>query len=281
MSNKTTGLSTADLVRLREPFLDEEIQVKAGKTVEFGNWCPMIVYVSHPAVKNRLEEIDPNYTSELIEAVSGTVYDKFQKKDVSKISVILAITLKGITRVNVGDGSDYLEAFSIAYRRAGEAFGIGRYLYDVPERVMIVWTKDVKFQKPLTMAMVRQLEKKKVEVNGKSVSAAWVKKNVMDALPDLGKQSGKKTEKKSSKSTSTKEKKTESNESAIKKEWLSNMSFNYNEILKYTGEHDSFFAVLAEHEVENPRDKGITTQQMIEISQDFKTLLTKLKKENK
>ena len=91
MSTKTIGigLTKDNIKRLREPFLDEEVQVKPSKKTTDGEWCPMIVYVSHTAVKNRLEEIDPNYTSEVVQAGSGNVYDKFKRETVTSIAVVL------------------------------------------------------------------------------------------------------------------------------------------------------------------------------------------------
>ena len=126
-----------------------------------------------------------------MQAGSGEIYDKFKKETVSKIAVVLRVTLKGVSRVNVGDGSDFLQAFSIAIRRCGESFGIGRYLYAVPERVMVLWSKDISYQKPLTMEMVKQLQESKIEIDGKMTSQAFIKKNVLSGLPQNGGGNGK------------------------------------------------------------------------------------------
>jgi hypothetical protein len=73
-------------------------------------------------VQDRLEMVDPAWTTEVIneERVGDTVY------------VRIRMTVKGVSRENVGEGNDPKAAYSDALKRAAMLFGIGRYLYDSP-----------------------------------------------------------------------------------------------------------------------------------------------------
>jgi hypothetical protein len=86
----------------------------------------LVLYLQHTDVQDRLEEVDPAWSCEVIsEDRSGdTVYVRSR------------ITLKGVSRENVGEGGDPKAAYSDALKRCAMLFGVGRYLYDSPT----VWT---------------------------------------------------------------------------------------------------------------------------------------------
>ena len=48
------------------------------------------------------------------------------------VYVRIRMTLKGVSRENVGEGGDPKAAYSDALKRAAMLFGVGRYLYDSP-----------------------------------------------------------------------------------------------------------------------------------------------------
>ena len=86
----------------------------------------LVQYLQHTDVQDRLEEVDPTWS---IEAVG-------EERTGDAVYVRARLTLKGVTRENVGEGADPKAAYSDALKRAAMLFGVGRYLYDAPT----VWT---------------------------------------------------------------------------------------------------------------------------------------------
>jgi hypothetical protein len=81
-----------------------------------------VLYLQHTDVQDRLDEVDPGWMTEVLkeDKVGDTTY------------VRLRLTLKGVSRENVGEGGDPKGAYSDALKRCAMLFGVGRYLYDSP-----------------------------------------------------------------------------------------------------------------------------------------------------
>jgi hypothetical protein len=122
-NNESSSLLTqADLKILKAPFPKESLGVKVQSTSKDRTRALLVLYLQHTDVQDRLEMVDPAWTSEVIneERVGDTVY------------VRIRMTVKGVSRENVGEGNDPKAAYSDALKRAAMLFGIGRYLYDSP-----------------------------------------------------------------------------------------------------------------------------------------------------
>lgn len=123
--NKTTPqncipLSHEDLSNLRAPFPKERLGVKVQSVSKNRDRALLVLYLGHTDVMNRLEEVDPAWTTEVLgeERSGDTVY------------VRMRMTIKGVSRENVGEGGDPKGAYSDALKRCAMLFGVGRYLYD-------------------------------------------------------------------------------------------------------------------------------------------------------
>lgn len=113
-------LSAPDLGKLSRDFPDSALRVRVQQLSKDKTRALLIVYVSHPDVQARLDEIDPAWSCHAIEQreIGETVY------------VRMRLTVKGISRENVGEGDQPKAAFSDALKRCAMNFGVGRYLYD-------------------------------------------------------------------------------------------------------------------------------------------------------
>lgn len=121
-NESSSTLTQADLKVLKAPFPKESLGVKVQSTSKDRTRALLVLYLQHTDVQDRLEMVDPAWTTEVIneERVGDTVY------------VRIRMTVKGVSRENVGEGNDPKAAYSDALKRAAMLFGIGRYLYDSP-----------------------------------------------------------------------------------------------------------------------------------------------------
>jgi hypothetical protein len=113
-------LTQEDLQILKAPFPRDRLGVKVQSFSKDRSRAMLVLYLQHTDVQGRLEEVDPAWTTEVLkeERVGDTVY------------VRLRLVLKGVSRENVGEGSDPKGAYSDALKRCAMLFGVGRYLYD-------------------------------------------------------------------------------------------------------------------------------------------------------
>ncbi len=118
----SSSLTREDLRILKAPFPKENLGVKVQSTSKDRTRALLVLYLQHTDVQDRLEMVDPAWTTEVIneERVGDTIY------------VRIRMTLKGVSRENVGEGNDPKAAYSDALKRAAMLFGVGRYLYDSP-----------------------------------------------------------------------------------------------------------------------------------------------------
>lgn len=113
-------LNSADLKTLKEKFPDDTMGVKVQSLNKARDRAMLICYLQHTDVMDRLELVDPSWTSESLEVRGGT----------ESTFVRMKLTLKDVSRENVGEGNDPKAAFSDALKRCAMMFGVGRYLYD-------------------------------------------------------------------------------------------------------------------------------------------------------
>jgi hypothetical protein len=114
------SLSSKDLETLKAAFPANRLGVKIQSFSRDRKRAMLVCYLQHTDVMDRLDQVDPTWKSEITreERVGDTVY------------VSLMLTLKGVSRENVGEGGDPKAAYSDALKRAAMLFGVGRYLYD-------------------------------------------------------------------------------------------------------------------------------------------------------
>lgn len=127
-THSSNGLLTReDLSTLKAPFTKERLGVKVQSFNKERTRAMLVLYLQHTDVQDRLEEVDPAWSFEILgeERYGDTYYAKGR------------ITVKGVSRENVGEGGDPKAAYSDALKRCAMLFGIGRYLYDSDT----VWTE--------------------------------------------------------------------------------------------------------------------------------------------
>jgi hypothetical protein len=116
----TPTLTREDLEQLKAPFDASTISIKIQSFSKAKDRAMLVAYVQHTDAYNRLESVDPGWTCETTNI-----------KEVGDLVVVsMKMTVKGVTRENVGEGEDYKSAYSDALKRVAMLFGIGRYLYD-------------------------------------------------------------------------------------------------------------------------------------------------------
>lgn len=114
------SLSKEDLKILCAPFPKDRVGVKIQSLSKDKTKAMLVLYVQHTDVYGRLEEVDPAWSCEVVSLS--------QQRDV--LSCEMKLTVKGVTRTNVGEGDDPKSAYSDALKRCAMLFGVGRYFYD-------------------------------------------------------------------------------------------------------------------------------------------------------
>jgi hypothetical protein len=118
----TYSLTSEDLKKLKAPFPKDRLGVKVQSFNREKTRAMLVLYLQHTDVQDRLEEVDPSWSCEVLseERAGDTVYVRSR------------MVLKGVARENVGEGFDPKAAYSDALKRCAMLFGVGRYLYDSP-----------------------------------------------------------------------------------------------------------------------------------------------------
>ena len=143
MSTTTVTPKTFDavLTELAQPFDPEAVEFKAGATTQDKARALALAYVDSRVYQARLDTVTPDWRNEYTREYAG-----------ERVIVTCALTVAGVTRQAIGeslqasarhDGSTVIEenaatsAEAQAFKRACSAFGLGRYLYSVPQ----VWAE--------------------------------------------------------------------------------------------------------------------------------------------
>jgi hypothetical protein len=143
MSTTTPTPKTFDavLTELVQPFAPEAVEFKAGAVTQDKARALALAYVDSRVYQARLDAVAPDWRNEYTREYAG-----------ERVIVTCALTVAGVTRQAIGesmqasaraDGSTVIEenaatsAEAQAFKRACSAFGLGRYLYSVPQ----VWAE--------------------------------------------------------------------------------------------------------------------------------------------
>lgn len=119
--------TTSLLAQLAQPFAPEHMTWKPGSTTRDGNKCMALAYADLRAYQDRLD------------AVCGLDWSvEYQPWGNGRI--IAKLTIQGVTRASTGEMDAQDEKSGIggtvaeaqAFKRAAAMFGMGRYLYDLP-----------------------------------------------------------------------------------------------------------------------------------------------------
>ncbi len=139
----TSSTTTFDavLAELAQPFDPEAVEFKAGAVTQDRARALALAYVDSRVYQARLDAVAPDWRNEYTREYAG-----------DRVIVTCALTVAGVTRQAIGeslqasarsDGSTVIEenaatsAEAQAFKRACSAFGLGRYLYSVPQ----VWAE--------------------------------------------------------------------------------------------------------------------------------------------
>jgi hypothetical protein len=123
----TYNLTHEDLQKLKAAFSKDRLGVKVQCLNREKTRALLVLYLQHTDVQDRLEEVDPSWSTEVLQ----------EQNNGSLHYVRIRLTLKGVPRENVGEGADPKSAYSDALKRSAMLFGVGRYLYDSPT----VWSE--------------------------------------------------------------------------------------------------------------------------------------------
>lgn len=133
------SLTTEDLKTLAKPFDANTIGVKVQAYSKQKDKAMLVLYAQHTDVAARLEEVDPSWSSEIT-----------HEQRVERYFVVrMRLTIKGVSRENIGEGEDPKSAASDALKRAASLFGVGRYLYDSP-RVWVPYNEQQDYYREFT-----------------------------------------------------------------------------------------------------------------------------------
>jgi hypothetical protein len=119
-NSESQGLTRDDLEILKAPFSKDRLGVKVQSVNKDRTRAMLVLYLQHTDVQDRLEQVDPAWTSEVLS----------ETREGDTVYVRSRMTVKGVSRENVGEGGDPKAAYSDALKRCAMLFGIGRYLYD-------------------------------------------------------------------------------------------------------------------------------------------------------
>jgi len=184
------------LESLSTPFSEGEIEWKPQALSADKKRALAAAYVDMRSYQDRLDLVCPDWVS----SVQFMITEK-------KVAAVVSLTIAGVTRVNVGEASlDDENAFTAAYaqgfKRVCSDFGLGRYLYRLPQvwcdydekrRAIIGAPELPEWAVPETERLARQAEKtnggtaretespselggvilKSGKYQGKTLSAVW------------------------------------------------------------------------------------------------------------
>lgn len=114
------SLTAKDIEVLSAPFDRNTIGVKVQRYSGDKTKASLVLYLQHTDAYSRIEQVDPAWSFEVLdEQRHGEVFVTRGR-----------LTIKGVSRTNVGDGNEPKGAASDAIKRCAMLFGVGRYLYD-------------------------------------------------------------------------------------------------------------------------------------------------------
>ena len=124
-------MDALDLSRLREPFDPEDVEWRVGQAGKDRNgkvWAKVLAYITSRAIQDRLDEVcgPENWCNEFVSGPEGGVL----------CGISIRVDGQWVKKWDGAENTD-VEAvkggLSGAMKRAAVQWGIGRYLYDLPE----------------------------------------------------------------------------------------------------------------------------------------------------
>lgn len=123
-----TKLLYTDIEKLKAPFEKDCVGVKIQSLSKDKTKAMLVCYIQHTYFYNRLDSVDPDWSSEIVS--TKRVIEKTERSEYARVFVRMKMTVKGVSRENVGEGEDLKSATSDAMKRVAMLFGVGRYMYD-------------------------------------------------------------------------------------------------------------------------------------------------------
>jgi hypothetical protein len=120
---ETPRLTLDDLQTLRAEFPAEKIRIRMHSLNRSRDHALLVPSLKLSDVQERLEQVDPAWHI----TITGE-----EPRTMGSVIVRVRLTLRGVGRESCGEGSDSLAAYSDAFKRAANLFGVGRSLNDLP-----------------------------------------------------------------------------------------------------------------------------------------------------
>lgn len=156
---------------LARPFDPASVDFKPGATTKDKQRCLAMAYADSRAYEARLDEaLQENWSASYERAfvhapVDVVEWENGQRvtrtKNIGKVAVTCFLTILGVTRCGMGecdlaDDNAVTSAESQAFKRACSRFGLGRYLYDIPQ-VWVGYDEDRRRITDEGMAQLREM----------------------------------------------------------------------------------------------------------------------------
>jgi len=125
-----TILTKDDIEKLAAPFPEGVLRVKVQALSKEKDRALVVTYLQHTDVAARLDEVDPAWSFSIVRCRRMAIWDSVKKVDVGRYYASGTLTIKGVSRDNVGEGDDPKEAYSDSLKRCAMSFGVGRWLYN-------------------------------------------------------------------------------------------------------------------------------------------------------
>jgi hypothetical protein len=130
------------LEQLKAPFAPQEVEWKPQATTRDEARCMAVPYVESQPYQERLDAVFPGWEDDYsVWFADPQPAGRGGEKGgtVGKVFIKCRLTVAGVTRTDVGecelnDDNAFTSAKAQAFKRACAAFGLGRYLYDLPKQ---------------------------------------------------------------------------------------------------------------------------------------------------
>jgi hypothetical protein len=154
-------LTISDVQSLTRKIDDDKLGVKLNSTNRDKTRGLLVLYLQHTDVADRLDEVDPAWTFKILD----------EKWSGDSLFMRGCLTVKGVSRENVGEGRDAKGAASDCFKRCAMLFGVGRWLYD-EELVWVPYNEQTDKYKRWTVAEFRAAAERSGYSQGYTPAAA-------------------------------------------------------------------------------------------------------------
>lgn len=139
------SLTSEAIDHLKAPFSDDKISVKVQCLNRERSRAMLVKYVPHIDVADRLDEVDPHWSNEIIKDGSAQVGGE------NAVYTHMKLTILGVSRENVGEGQDPKSSASDALKRCASSFGVCRNLYDDARKSWVDYNEETDKYRVWTM----------------------------------------------------------------------------------------------------------------------------------